>query len=145
MFSVKRLFMSIVGGGLALVLTAAAAGAGTVSTTAVDTAKASAVQAAENARGHLEEKTTGLERAIEVLQRNILKLDAKDNPGKASAVLGLVKARKAGESVSPSSLAPGQGLEKVAEAYKQMRGNAFGHDKAPGKPEGTPGKGPGGD
>lgn len=144
MFSVKRLFMSIVGGGLALVLTAAAAGAGTVSPTAVETAKAGAAQAAENARGHLADKTTGVDRAIEVVQAA---LDGRvDKPGNgpehALEVLRLVKARKAGGDVSPSSLAPGKGLEKVAEAYKQMRGNAYGHDKAPGKPEGTPGKGP---
>lgn len=138
MFSVKRLFMSIVGGGLALVLTAAAAGAGTVSQTAVDTAKASALQAAENARGHLENKTTGVDRAIEVLTAKVAE---KETPGRLRA-LAVHRAKELG--LSPSSLAPGEGLEKVAEAYKEMRGNAFGRDKAPGKPAGTPGNGPGG-
>ncbi|MDH3518128.1 MAG: hypothetical protein OEM66_04310, partial [Acidimicrobiia bacterium] len=131
-----------VGGMLALALTAASAGANPASPAALEAAQSGVVAAAEAARGHQTEKTVGLDRAIEVVTAN---LEAEDKPGKgpahAALVLALVKNRKAGESTtSPSSLAPGQqGLEKVAEAYKEMRGNAYGHDKVPGKPAGTPG------
>ncbi len=142
MFSFKRLLASVLGGLLTLGLTAASAGANPASPAALEAVQSGVVAAAEAARGHQEEKKVGLERAIEVVEAN---LKADGEPGKgplhAKEVLALVKARKADKSqASPSTLAPGQaGLEKVAEAYKTMRGNAFGHDKAPGKPAGTPG------
>ncbi len=139
MFSFKRLLASVLGGLLTLGLTAASAGANPASPAALEAVQSGVVAAAEAARGHQEGKTVGLDRAMEVLERNIVR--RADKPGKANAVLALVKERKADKSqASPSTLAPGQaGLEKVAEAYKTMRGNAFGHDKAPGKPAGTPG------
>ncbi len=139
MFSFKRLLASVLGGLLTLGLTAASAGANPASPAALEAVQSGVVAAAEAARGHQEGKTVGLDRAMEVLERNIVR--RADKPGKANAVLALVKERKADKSqASPSTLAPGQaGLEKVAEAYKTMRGNAFGHDKAPGKPDGTPG------
>ncbi len=139
MFSFKRLLASALGGLLTLGLTAASAGANPASPAALEAVQSGVVAAAEAARGHQEGRTVGLDRAMEVLERNIVR--RADKPGKANAVLALVKERKADKSqASPSTLAPGQaGLEKVAEAYKTMRGNAFGHDKAPGKPAGTPG------
>ncbi len=139
MFSFKRLLASVLGGLLTLGLTAASAGANPASPAALEAVQSGVVAAAEAARGHQEGRTVGLDRAMEVLERNIVR--RADKPGKANAVLALVKERKADKSqASPSTLAPGQaGLEKVAEAYKTMRGNAFGHDKAPGKPAGTPG------
>ncbi len=139
MFSFKRLLASVLGGLLTLGLTAASAGANPASPAALEAVQSGVVAAAEAARGHQEGRTVGLDRAMEVLERNIVR--RADKPGKANAVLALVKERKADKSqASPSTLAPGQaGLEKVAEAYKTMRGNAFGHDKAPGKPDGTPG------
>ena len=139
MFSFKRLTAAVVGGMLALALTAASAGANPASPAALEAAQSGVVAAAEAARAHQTDKV-GLDRAIEVVTAN---LKADDKPGKgplhAANILALVKARKAGESTSPSSLAPGKALEKVVEAYKEMRGNAYGHDKAPGKPVGTPG------
>lgn len=143
MFSFKRLVASVLGGLLTLGLTAASAGANPASPAALEAVQSGVAAAAEAARGLQADKKVGLERAIEVVLAN---LNADGEPGKgplhAEDVLALVKARKAGESLaSPSTLAPGQaGLEKVAEAYKTMRGNAFGHDKAPGKPDQAPGK-----
>lgn len=132
MFSFKRLVAAVLGGLLTLGMTTASAGANPASPAALEAVQSGVAAAAEAARGHQVDKTTGLDRAVEVVEAN---LHAKD-------VLALVKARKDDKSLdSPSTLAPGQaGLEKVAEAYQTMRGNAFGHDKAPGKPDQPPGK-----